>query len=139
MSKPSDPNALLVFFLGGSNADVYIDNVSISEVTQSDVTEFAEGQAPTDFELLPACPNPFNAGTSISFNLPKVSHVTLTVYNLLGERVLELLNAPQDAGHHQVKVNAANLISGVYFYEMKAYAVNSANTFQAVNKIMLVK
>ena len=52
--------------------------------------------------------------------LPHYSHVTLTVFNTLGQQVTELINADIDAGYHEIQFNANNLASGVYFYRIQA-------------------
>jgi hypothetical protein len=70
-------------------------------------------------------PNPFGKGsfsknnsTSINFNLPFDSEVSLTVYNALGEKVIKLLNGKLQAGYHSVNFNSEEFPSGVYFYEL---------------------
>jgi hypothetical protein len=64
-------------------------------------------------------PNPFNPSTTISFSLNKKSHITLDIFNPIGERVARLINEDLSAGAHQVKWNAANLSSGVYIGSLK--------------------
>jgi hypothetical protein len=64
-------------------------------------------------------PNPFNPSTTISFSLNKKSHITLDIYNPIGERVARLINEDLPAGPHQVRWNAANLPSGVYVGSLK--------------------
>lgn len=65
-------------------------------------------------------PNPFNPATTIKFDLPTETHVTLTVYNLLGQRVSVLVNGQVDAGYHQVQFDASRLASGTYLYRLEA-------------------
>ena len=65
-------------------------------------------------------PNPFNPLTTIRYGLPQRSHVSLTVYNTLGQQVSELVGGEIEAGSHEVKFDAAGLPSGVYFYRLKA-------------------
>ena len=78
---------------------------------------------PTTFELAQNYPNPFNPATSISFSLPRESHVTLTVYNLLGREVVTLVDGDRAAGIYTVKwdgtdARGASCASGVYFYKL---------------------
>ncbi|MBM4176845.1 MAG: choice-of-anchor D domain-containing protein [Ignavibacteria bacterium] len=73
-------------------------------------------ELPAKFELMQNYPNPFNPSTTIRFALPIESKVTLSIYNILGEKVVELINQQIEAGYHQVKFNAHNLASGTYIY-----------------------
>jgi hypothetical protein len=73
-----------------------------------------------DFRLEQNYPNPFNPSTTIRYVLPYRSHVTLTVYNMLGQQVAQIVNGEVDAGNHDVQFNASNLASGVYFYRIQA-------------------
>ncbi len=77
-------------------------------------------QVPATFVLEQNYPNPFNPSTTITYSLPHRSHVSLSVFNTLGERVAPLLDREVEAGFHEVKFNASALPSGVYIYRMKA-------------------
>ena len=70
--------------------------------------------------ILSAFPNPFNAQTTIRFDLPIRSHVTLDVFDVLGRRVAELTEGMREAGTHQVTFDASALSSGIYFVRMIA-------------------
>ncbi|MCB0270165.1 MAG: T9SS type A sorting domain-containing protein, partial [Calditrichaeota bacterium] len=78
-------------------------------------------------------PNPFNPATTIAFNLASYQKVQLTVYNIAGQQVAELINQPLIAGAHSVTFSGENLPSGVYFYELRA------SSFNEIKKMMLVK
>jgi hypothetical protein len=73
-----------------------------------------------DFLLKQNYPNPFNPSTTISYDLPTRSHVTLKIFNLLGQEVATLVNGEVEAGRHQMQWNARGLSSGVYFYRLQA-------------------
>ncbi len=88
---------------------------------------------PTQFELLQNFPNPFNPVTTIRFNVPKKSEVTLTVYDAAGKKVRTLVNGFLNAGQHAVRFDGSDLASGVYFYRL------SANNFSQTNKMLLIK
>ncbi len=81
--------------------------------------------APTDFDLLPNYPNPFNARTIISFNISTEQTVTISIYDLLGRRVSTLLSQKMPSGTHRVSWNGKNdngeeLSSGVYIYQLQS-------------------
>ena len=65
-------------------------------------------------------PNPFNPTTTIEFNLPKTSEVTLKVFNILGEEVSTLVSDRLSAGSHTYEWDASNLSCGVYLYRLEA-------------------
>jgi flagellar hook assembly protein FlgD len=75
---------------------------------------------PTCVQLYENYPNPFNPLTTIRYGLPNRSHVALTVYNTLGQRVALLQNGEQEAGYHEVMFDGRGLSSGVYYYRIQA-------------------
>jgi hypothetical protein len=94
-----------------------IDDVLIETDYQTSVDEQT---LPEEFELLSNYPNPFNAQTNITFNLPEDSDVTLEVYNTLGQKIDTIVNDHMNAGQHTVSWDAGSLSSGVYFYKLTA-------------------
>jgi len=79
-----------------------------------------ENPIPASFSLAQNYPNPFNAATTISYSLPEKGPVTLSIYNLLGQKVATLFEGVQQAGEHKVVWNAAGAPSGVYFARLEA-------------------
>ena len=75
---------------------------------------------PALFWLSQNYPNPFNPSTTIRYCLPNRLHVTLTVYNTLGQQVAVLQNGEQQAGFHELQFDASGLASGVYLYRLQA-------------------
>ena len=73
-------------------------------------------------------PNPFNPSTTIRYGLPNRSHVTLAVFNTLGQQVAVLQNGEQQAGYYELKFNASGLASGVYLYRLQADEFVQART-----------
>ena len=77
-------------------------------------------ETPVDFSLAQNHPNPFNPTTTIEFNLPETSPVQLRVFNVQGQLVATLLDDLAEAGEHALTFNAANLPSGVYYYQLRS-------------------
>jgi Secretion system C-terminal sorting domain len=78
-------------------------------------------------------PNPFNPTTTIGFGIENKSNVKITILNAIGEEVAVLLNEEREPGFHQVEFNAANLPTGVYFYQLKS------GQFISTKKMILMK
>jgi hypothetical protein len=89
-------------------------SVTYSHVISSDVTVAHE------FNLNQNYPNPFNPSTKINYSVKETGLVKLSVYNLLGEVVSVLVNQNQEAGSYDVKFDASNIQSGVYFYKLES-------------------
>ncbi len=79
-------------------------------------------------------PNPFNPTTTISYQLPAVSHVELSIYNILGQKIAALVSERQTAGNHQVEWNASGFASGVYYYQIR-----TGEGFVRTNKLVLLR
>jgi len=95
---------------------------------------------PGGFQLLQNYPNPFNPATKITFTLPKPEHVSLAIYNTIGQIVATLLNAKMNAGSHDVHFDASNLPSGIYFYRIQVGdAPGHTGEFSQVRKMILLR
>ncbi len=110
----------------------YDGTFEYSDVVEVDVT------APKVFALEQNYPNPFNPGTKINFNLAADSKVNLTVFDVLGQEVANLISGNLAAGSHEINFNASNINSGVYFYRIDATGVDGTN-FTSVKKMILTK
>ena len=85
------------------------------------------------FSLDQNYPNPFNPSTKIRFTLPQAGNVNLAVYNLLGEKVADVMNQEMTSGSFEVTFDGSNLSSGIYFYKI------NANNYTATKKMILMK
>lgn len=90
-------------------------------------------EIPKEFELKQNYPNPFNPTTNINFDLKEQVNVNLSVYNLLGEHILTLINDNLVAGSYNTKFDGMNLSSGTYYYKL------IAGDFVSVKKMILIK
>ena len=92
---------------------------------------------PKEFTVSQNYPNPFNPSTKIDYRLPVNSNVTIKLYDINGKEVRVLVNSNQTAGSYTIQVNAQNLASGVYFYQIVANSTQSS--FERTLKMVLTK
>jgi hypothetical protein len=107
----------------------YSDGVRISTLTAVP----PKPVLPTEYALRQNYPNPFNPSTTIDFAVPQASHVTVVVYNLLGQQVATLVNESLPAGFYTRHFAATGLTSGLYFYRM------TAGEFSFLRKMTVLK
>ncbi len=93
---------------------------------------------PGKFSLSQNYPNPFNPVTKIDYDLPYVSKVRISLFDILGREVAKLVNEIQVAGYHTVPFNANNLSSGIYYYRISAES-NGQTVFISTRKLMFLK
>ena len=126
------PTLLIVGVTDDDSSAVHIDEVWYNEtptgMSISDDTPIA-----SSYELGQNYPNPFNPITHIRFNIPETGNTKLTVFNIMGETVANLVDGVVSAGGHTVSWNAANMPTGVYFYRMES------GNFSQTRKLLLVK
>ena len=84
------------------------------------IRDAGKNAMPTELTLNQNYPNPFNPVTKIEYRISKSDHVTLKVYNLLGQEVASLVNKKQNAGQYEIEFNGSKLASGIYLYTLKA-------------------
>jgi hypothetical protein len=123
--------------------DIIIHNNSVLDPVTIPVTVTITGTGisengtvlPQEYALHQNYPNPFNPNTNIRFDLREAGHVTLAIYNILGQNVATLVDQRFNAGSHQVTFDAATagLASGVYFYRIEA------GQFTDMKKMVLMK
>jgi photosystem II stability/assembly factor-like uncharacterized protein len=90
-------------------------------------------EIPKHFHLYQNYPNPFNPVTKFEFTIPKSTFVKLSVFDITGKLVSEILNTQLNAGNYKIDFNAAHLSSGTYFYTLEA------DGFRDTKKMMIVK
>ena len=122
--KECDPHTDQLYYMG-----VPTDTVKSIVGIQPPLTRIM----PEKFNLHQNYPNPFNPTTTIRFDLTRDAHVTLTIYNALGQEVTTLVNQRMTAGFKAVVWDASQMPSGTYFYTLKA------GDFTATRKMLLVK
>ena len=89
--------------------------------------------APARFALEQNYPNPFNPITIIRYTVPRSIEVSLTIYNLLGQKIATLVDEEQSAGIHETRFDGSGLSSGFYFYRL------NAGGFTGTKTLLLVK
>jgi 5-hydroxyisourate hydrolase-like protein (transthyretin family) len=95
--------------------------------------ESLAAQIPNDYELYQNYPNPFNPSTNIRFQIKEPNFITLKIFNILGKEIATLVNEKKSPGTYEVKFNAGNLPSGIYFYKL------SAGDFTDTRRLLLLK
>ena len=119
---------------GDDNIDIYCGHVNANgTLTGVKENPSQTGIVPPTFSLDQNFPNPFNPSTTVRYGLPQRAHVTIIVYNTLGQQVAQLLNGDIDAGYHEIQFNATNLASGEYFYRIQA------GSYVETRKLILVR
>ncbi len=86
-----------------------------------------------DFRLEQNYPNPFNPTTKINYELRVTNYVSIVVYDILGNKVSDLISEKQNAGSYSVNFDATNFPSGVYYYKL------TTGDFSETKKMMLLK
>ena len=119
--KGNDYNDLVA---NTTRAKTMWNSVGVNQISQ---------QIPDKYQLMQNYPNPFNPSTKITFALPKKDFVKLSVYDILGRRVTDLVNEELNAGTFEYNFDGAGLSSGMYFYRLET------NGFVQTKKMLLVK
>lgn len=116
-------------------------NFRIRAVIKDILTEVESVTAlPERFVLHQNFPNPFNPQTRIVYEIPQRSHVTLEVFNTLGQHVATLVNEEQPAQKYEIIFDGARLPSGVYFYRLTAVDMNGGRSpFAETRRFVLVR
>lgn len=114
-------------YAGINNTNAYFDR----EDWVTDVSP--EVSIPEVYSLEQNYPNPFNPATTIRFNVPEQTHVSLKIFNSIGQEVSSLFNGVISAGTHEINFDASKLSSGIYFYQIQT------ESFKSTKKMILMK
>ena len=120
-------------------SDVVVASVQAQRIPVTIGTPVKAAALPTAFSLGANRPNPFNPATQIAYAVPQQAHITLTVYNVLGQEVVRLVNAMQQAGRYTITWDGRNaqgqaVSSGVYLYRLA-----SSTGFVESRRMVLLK
>jgi hypothetical protein len=125
------------FVRGMPSSTIYLDDISIVKAAEGPGKEAVQATVPLDvpgeFTLMQNYPNPFNPSTTIRYGVPEKSTVRLEVFNTLGQVVATLVRAEQEAGYHEVQLDASGLAGGLYLYRLQA------GDFVQTRKLLLLK
>ncbi|MCX6640614.1 MAG: T9SS type A sorting domain-containing protein [bacterium] len=124
-----------VYVHGTSGTDGAWDNYVTIKYNQVNGIEpgWSSGNRPISYKLNSNFPNPFNPTTTISYSLPTTSLVNLSIYDVSGKKVAELVNGMRAAGAKKITFDGSNLTSGIYFCRLQA------GEYSAVQKMILLK
>jgi Secretion system C-terminal sorting domain len=143
---PTKYNAVMFAIGGGSGAtalkltDVKVDlkpAVSVPTVLTGVVS--TPGILPKAYALSQNYPNPFNPTTTFRYDIPKISHVKIVIYDVLGRVVTTLVDGVQAASSYTLNWNAQRYSSGVYFCRIEARAQDGSRNFTDLKKLLLMK
>ncbi|GBD88739.1 hypothetical protein BMS3Abin03_02680 [bacterium BMS3Abin03] len=114
--------------------NIWFQRTAISDVVSSvDPSSKDKTGTPDKFFVYQNYPNPFNPVTTISYSIPQSGLVQLKIFDMLGREVAILLNKVQSAGNHEIKFDASDFTSGVYFYRLQS------GSFSETKKLVLLR
>jgi hypothetical protein len=116
---------------GGTNPPNWNNGANFTVNVTTGISQIEE--VATTYSLAQNFPNPFNPTTNISFSIPKSNFVTVSVYDITGKLVQQLVNSNLNAGKYNATWDASNFASGVYFYKIQA------GDFVEMKKMSLIK
>jgi photosystem II stability/assembly factor-like uncharacterized protein len=116
---------------------VATNQVLYTTVGGVDLSNADEASIIKNYFLYQNYPNPFNPVTNIRYMIPKAVDVTLSVYNILGEKIIDLVNKFHNPGDYQIQFSAKGIPSGVYFYRLTAR--NNEKDFIQTRKLIIMK
>ncbi len=133
------------YFIAGDNPGTFFVKVTDNETQLTDsaiivITESTYAYKPTlsDYKLWQNYPNPFSGNTTIKYNIPFESRVSVRIFTMNGVIVKEVLNS-QPSGEHLFDWDASEIPAGMYFYSIEAKEINGSHSFRDVKKMSVMK
>ncbi|NBW70346.1 MAG: T9SS C-terminal target domain-containing protein [Bacteroidetes bacterium] len=129
----SQDGGVLINQLPNGNKDGNIDSNEFFSFDYSTTTTNEWPSYPSDFILYQNYPNPFNPSTQLYYTISERSHIQLSIFNSLGQKIFTLVDKPQNPGTYSVTFNGSHLSSGIYYYQIKS------SNFSKTRKMILLK
>ena len=126
-TNPNDRNETNHSSEGYTNLELFLNGSDV----KTDINN--KNSAPENFVLKQNYPNPFNPTTTIGFALPRTGNTELSVYNILGQKIITLVSEELSAGFYEYQFDASNFSSGIYFYKLQS------DNFVLLKKMLLMK
>jgi hypothetical protein len=123
-SAPIKKEQTIIFAISSSTGERWTKEIKVTV------------SAPEHFELFQNYPNPFNPTTTVGYQLPGDSRVSLKVFNILGQEVTTLVDAQQLAGYHEERWEAGGFASGMYVYQLSL--TDESGSRQVTRKVMML-
>jgi hypothetical protein len=135
LTAPSTPGTVTIYVTGaaGGSQPAWNNGTSFNVTITSTTGINQISETATTYSLAQNFPNPFNPTTNINFSVPKSQFVNVSIYDITGKLVQELVNSNLAAGKYNTTWDAANFSSGVYFYKIQA------GDFIEMKKMSLIK
>ena len=113
----------------------------ISQATTNAIMDLSinNNLAPQQFILDQNYPNPYNPETIIRYSVSQIADVTLEIFDIRGNLIVELVSKMHRPGQYSILWNASGIAAGLYFIEMKAYSNNTQLIFKDINKMLYLK
>jgi hypothetical protein len=123
------------YFEGALMIRAEVDSVNVVAGLDEDL----DSNVPESFGLNQNYPNPFNPTTTIDFALASSGHAFISLYDIKGREIKNLVDRNLDAGHYSFSLNASDLPSGMYFYRMMVQDNQGHSVFSSTRKMVLMK
>jgi hypothetical protein len=108
-----------LYYMNIDQAKALIEHIMIEKFNEVVAIEDLEQETtPTKFVLYQNYPNPFNPTTMITYQIPTISDVDISIYNILGQKVVTLVSEKKQPGYHMVEWDASGFASGLYYYKL---------------------